>query len=138
MIDDLHTFLGSISEEIDSSTVEILLVGFSIHDISLDRAHLLQGTIHHLGIDFHSAGIKHRNDKRIFLSRMLTEQYRNSHQFERRDGDELHITAIADSLRHTDSDAETGIRTRTATYRHSLQRNTMGIYETKSLIYVNT
>ena len=35
MIDDLHTFLGSISEEIDSSTVEILLVGFSIHDISL-------------------------------------------------------------------------------------------------------
>ena len=134
MIDDFHTLGCSVSEEIDSTTVEILLVGFCVHNVGLYRAHLAEGTVEDLRIHFHSAGVEHRHNERIFLGRMLAKEHGHSQQLECRHGDELCATAIAKALGHTHSYAKTRIRTRTATYCHSLERNIAGINVTDSLI----
>ena len=72
MVDDLHALGCAISEEIDSSLVQVFLISISIYDVGLDRSYLLQSSCHHLCINFHTAGIQHRNDECIFLLRMLS------------------------------------------------------------------
>ncbi|CUQ57729.1 Uncharacterised protein [Segatella copri] len=69
---------------------------------------------------------------------MFAKQYRHCHQVECWNSDEFHTATITDALRHTHTDTQSGIGTRTTTYRHSLQRKTMRIEEIKSLIHKHT
>ena len=138
MVDGLHALGCTVSEEVYRVLVKILLVGISIHNIRLDRTNHLQGAVEHFGINLHAAGIEHWYDEGVFLLWMFAKQYWHRHQFEGRNGDEFHASSITDALRHTHSDTQSGIGTRTTTYSHSLQWKTMGIEEIKSLIYIHT
>ena len=60
MIDGLHAFLGTASEEIDRTLVEPRFIGFSIDNVGTHLTDWFQRTLVESGIDLHATGIDHR------------------------------------------------------------------------------
>ena len=128
-MDDLLTAFGSsISVEIDRGFIQKLQIGIFIDNIGGDRAFHVQCTVVDGSIYFHTAGIEHRTEQRIFRQ-IVIQQYGHTQHFERRKTDQGHIPSVTNAFRHRNTDPESGVRTRSATHRNCIQRYGMTINE---------
>ena len=78
----------------------------------------------------------HLLDKRVHVHSLNVsrEKHRHTHHFESRNGNQREVTAIADTLGHRHADAQSGIRTGAATYRHSIEHHGMAIDKGQGLV----
>ena len=137
MIDGLHAFLGTASEEIDRTLVEPWPVGFGINNVGTHLTDRFQRTLVEAGIDLHATGINHRAQQAT-LRNQFTQQHRHTEQFQRRNADKLQVTGIADAFGHRHADTQPGVRAGAATDSDSIKRDGMVISKRQRLVHKRT
>ena len=117
-------FRCSGSEEVDRLIVENVLIGVFVNDISLHIPYAIKRSVEELSVNFHASCVKHRAEECILLN-LLAEQKWHTHSLQGRDGNQLGVTTVAYTFRCRYSDAQSGIRTGTATYCYSVKMQTV-------------
>ena len=104
VVDGLHAFGSSVTEEIYGMLIQILFIRISLNNIGLYRTDRAQGTVVYSCIHLHSAGIDHRT-KQCILFDLLTKQNGNAQQFQGRNANQFDITTIANTFGHRSTDS---------------------------------
>ena len=101
----LTTFGGSISVEINGRFVQKLQIGILIDNIGGDSTLHVQGTVVNGSVHFHTAGIEHRAEQRIFRQ-IVIQQHGHTQHFERRKTDQGYIPSVTNAFCHRNSNPQ--------------------------------
>ena len=133
MIDSLHAFLCTVSEEVHGVLFQVFLVCLFGHYVGTNLAYGFQCSVVYSGIHLHASGVQHRTQQGV-LFWYLSQQHGHAEQLQCWYGYQLQVSSVADTFGHRYADAQSGIRTRTATYCYRIKRDGVIICKRESLV----
>ena len=96
-------------------------------NLGADGANGTQGPVEHSVVHLHAPCVDHRAKQGVVGQFLAVEQRRHAEQLERADRDERYATAVADTLGRRHPDAQPGVRTRSGTDSHSVERDGVAV-----------